>query len=140
MSKIRGTNTKPEITIRKALWRKGLRYRLHPKLPGRPDFVFAQAKIAVFIDGCFWHSCPKHSVMPRTNRDFWKNKLHQNTERDQRVNRELRKLGWTVIRYWEHSVKDSPEKVADRIHFKILNRLLRQTPQSKRRTGSTSVS
>lgn len=81
---------------------------------GKPDFVFSKQKVALFVDGCFWHGCPKHANMPRNNQEFWAKKLQGNKDRDKLVNRELRKLGWTVVRVWEHELKE-PQKVAARI-------------------------
>lgn len=81
---------------------------------GKPDFVFWKQKIALFVDGCFWHSCPLHASMPKNNREFWVKKLQSSKDRDVVVNRELRKLGWKVIRVWEHELK-SPEKVAAKL-------------------------
>jgi len=80
----------------------------------KPDFVFSKQKVALFVDGCFWHGCPKHANMPRNNRDFWAKKLQGNKDRDKLVNRELRKLGWTVVRVWEHELKN-PGKVAAKL-------------------------
>lgn len=79
-------------------WRRG------SKLPGRPDFVFPKLKTAVFVDGCFWHSCPKHGRRPLDNASYWLAKFTGNKARDRRVNRELRKRGWKVIRIWEHEL------------------------------------
>jgi len=115
MSRIKGKDTKPETTLRKALWRKGLRYRLHYKIPGRPDLVFVGARIAVFVDGCFWHGCPDHSVQPKSNADFWKKKLATNMERDKQINAKLSGLGWKVIRIWEHEVSSELDAVVRRI-------------------------
>lgn len=105
MSRVKGKNTGPEIKLRKALWATGLRYRLEYKLFGKPDLVFVSAKIAVFIDGCFWHGCPVHGEYPQTNKTFWAEKIRKNTQRDQLVNTKLAELGWTVVRYWEHEIK-----------------------------------
>ncbi|MEI9989019.1 MAG: very short patch repair endonuclease [Rhizomicrobium sp.] len=108
MSRIRGKNTKPEMLLRKALYSKGLRFRIHRNdLPGAPDIVFASQKIAVFVDGCFWHGCPDHAVEPKTNRLFWRDKIDKNKKRDDRATDELRALGWKVIRIWEHDIKQS---------------------------------
>lgn len=115
MSRIRGRDTKPEVRLRKALWRRGLRYRLDSGLPGRPDFVFPRYKTAIFVDGCFWHLCPIHSVRPKTNAAMWKKKLESNVNRDRRVSADLVSLGWRVIRVWEHEVRRSPEKTAGRL-------------------------
>ena len=82
MSRVRGSDTKPEIIFRKALWREGLRYRLRYKLFGRPDIVFPGPKVAVFIDGCFWHGCPEHYRPPKTRTEWWDNKIAGNKKRD----------------------------------------------------------
>src|SRR4051794_33740524 len=82
MSRIKGKNTKPELMLRKALWAAGLRYRLHTRLPGRPDLTFSGSRVVVFVDGCFWHSCPKHRTTPKTNAAFWNAKIGRNTARD----------------------------------------------------------
>jgi DNA mismatch endonuclease (patch repair protein) len=76
----------------------------------RPDFVFRKSKIAVFVDGCFWHACPIHSTSPKTNVSFWKSKLLANQERDRRVNHLLKKADWKVVRIWEHELK--PQNIA----------------------------
>ena len=81
-------------------------WRRHLPIFGKPDFVFRKTRIAVFIDGCFWHGCPKHCRMPATNREYWERKIGRNLERDKKVKRELRKAGWTVVRIWEHELKD----------------------------------
>jgi DNA mismatch endonuclease (patch repair protein) len=107
MSLVRTRHTAPELALRKALWATGLRYQLHPKLPGRPDFAFPAAHVAVFIDGCFWHCCPEHGTMPRTNEEFWKNKLARNVSRDRWVDAQLAGLGWRVFRIWEHDVEET---------------------------------
>lgn len=79
-------------------------WRRHQNLPGRPDFIFRRARIAVFIDGCFWHCCPKHMTLPKTNVLFWKEKLKANKERDKIVVAALRRAGWHVMRIWEHDL------------------------------------
>src|SRR5690606_20366431 len=93
MSRIRSRDTKPEISLRRALWGKGLRYRLKNRLPGRPDIVFTNRRIAIFVDGCFWHQCPIHGRIPESNRDFWENKLRDNTRRDADVTQYLKSQG-----------------------------------------------
>jgi len=82
-------------------------WRRHLDLPGKPDFVFRAKRLAVFVDGCFWHGCPKCYRMPSDNRQYWKNKVESNRRRDRRRVRELRALGWRVLRFWEHSLKSS---------------------------------
>jgi DNA mismatch endonuclease, patch repair protein len=81
---------------------------------GKPDFVFPKQKIALFVDGCFWHGCPQHGTMPKNNRPFWEKKLAGNVERDAYVARQLRKMGWKVIRVWEHELK-VPARVGARV-------------------------
>ncbi|RKH90182.1 very short patch repair endonuclease [Corallococcus sp. AB045] len=116
MSRIRGSNTKPELVLRRALWHRGLRYRLHVRTPvGRPDIVLQGARVAVFIDGCFWHGCPDHYVRPRTKDEFWSRKLTENVERDALQTQELGRLGWRVCRLWEHQVWENLENSADRV-------------------------
>jgi DNA mismatch endonuclease, patch repair protein len=109
MARIRGADTSPELQLRSLLWRNGLRYRLHVKdLPGRPDLVVGSRRVAVFVDGCFWHGCPEHYVRPRSRASFWGRKLRGNVERDCRQDAQLVSLGWTVVRLWEHEVLASP--------------------------------
>ena len=115
MSRIRGRDTKPELMLRRALWQGGLRYRLHCRLPGRPDIVFPARRIAVFVDGCFWHQCPEHATLPKNNRAFWQAKLEGNRRRDAEVNALLRAEGWTVLRIWEHEIRRNASHVAERI-------------------------
>lgn len=105
MSRIRGKDTGPEQRLRRALWRAGHRYRLQYETPaGRPDIVFPGRRVAVFIDGCFWHGCPNHYVRPRSREDFWSEKLRGNVERDRRQTLALEAAGWRVVRLWEHCV------------------------------------
>lgn len=115
MSRIRGKNTKPEIALRKALWARGMRYRLRSRLLGRPDIVFPGQHIAIFVDGCFWHGCPEHGVRPKSNSEFWKNKLATNAERDRQVNVRLVEHGWAVLRFWEHEILNDVDEVAERV-------------------------
>ncbi len=122
MSRIRGSDTKPEMSVRRALWRCGLRFRTKTRLPGRPDIVFPTERIAVFVDGCFWHCCPEHQIQPSTNAVFWKNKLLSNVERDRRTMQLLAAEGWIVLRFWEHDVDRGVETVVQRIHRRVLER------------------
>lgn len=116
MSRIRGKNTKPEVLLRKSLWARGLRYRLHRATPaGRPDIVFPGPRVAIFVDGCFWHGCPAHYVPPRSREAFWARKLKTNVERDQRQTRELERSGWRVMRVWEHEVESNVSAITLRI-------------------------
>jgi DNA mismatch endonuclease (patch repair protein) len=115
MSRNRGRDTGPEVLLRKALWKLGLRYRLGFKLPGRPDLVFPGARLVVFVDGCFWHSCPEHRVMPKNNAGFWARKLVRTTERDAAIEQELSQAGWRVIRLWEHEIHSNAVGAAERV-------------------------
>lgn len=113
----RKTNTKPELAVRRLLHASGLRYRVNypiviDKTRIRPDVVFQRKKVAVFIDGCFWHGCPAHGTRPRSNSAYWLPKLAGNKERDIRADALLRDIGWTVIRRWEH---EPPEMIAQDI-------------------------
>jgi DNA mismatch endonuclease (patch repair protein) len=105
MGCIRSANTTPELLLRKALWTAGLRYRLKNKLPGKPDIVFAAAKVAVFVDGCFWHGCPLHGRIPKSNQPFWVGKFTHNIARDLATEAALAAQGWRVMRFWEHEVE-----------------------------------
>ena len=122
MSKIRGKDTKIEIVLRKAVWKNGLPYRLHANLPGTPDLIFLGSKVALFVDGCFWHGCPIHGVRPKTNRAFWSDKLKKNLARDNRIKKELNEMGWKVVRYWEHDVEQRLDKLVSRIERIIASR------------------
>ena len=106
MSKARRRDTEPEMLIRKEAHRRGLRYRVDAPIPGMPrcraDMLFTRRKVAVFVDGCFWHSCPEHTSIPRANREWWVAKLQANQARDRATNTHLQGLGWTVLRFWEH--------------------------------------
>jgi DNA mismatch endonuclease (patch repair protein) len=99
-------DTKPEMALRKALHAAGLRYRVEqPVIPGlrrRADVMFRTAKVAVFVDGCFWHSCPEHGTAPTANRHWWREKLDRNQERDRDTDRLLLEAGWLPVRVWEH--------------------------------------
>lgn len=111
-------DTKPELAVRRLLHAAGLRYRVnHLVLPRRTaDIVFTRAKVAVFIDGCFWHGCPAHYQAPSTNRDYWHEKIATNAERDADTTARLLRLGWTVLRFWEH---ESPADVAGQVLSQI---------------------
>jgi DNA mismatch endonuclease (patch repair protein) len=115
MSRIRSKNTKAELTLRRALFGHGLRYRLHVAgLPGKPDIVLAQHKVAVFMDGDFWHGW-RFEEWAYKLAPFWRAKIERNRARDAARTRELRDLGWRVVRIWEHQVNANPEACARRI-------------------------
>lgn len=115
MSSVRNKNTGLEMKLRRALWKTGLRYRVHFKLPGKPDIVFPNRKTVIFIDGCFWHGCPVHSTNPKTNTAFWKTKIKANIERDHQVTLQLNEMGWLVIRVWGHEIKECLDIVVKNI-------------------------
>ncbi|WP_396127208.1 very short patch repair endonuclease [Edaphobacter bradus] len=113
MSAIRGKSNKTtEGSLRLALVRAGVAgWRLHARdVPGRPDFYFDVEKLAVFVDGCFWHGCSRCGHVPKTRSEFWGEKFRRNKARDRRVNRTLRRDGIRVIRFWEHSFKDQTQR------------------------------
>ncbi|MFI6566822.1 very short patch repair endonuclease [Streptomyces sp. NPDC050534] len=117
MAAIKRRDTKPERTIRSMLHAAGKRYRvdLRLQLEGakpRPDIVFTRARVAVFVDGCFWHCCPEHGRKPGVNGGYWGPKLERNVARDRAANEALTAAGWTVVRVWEHEV---PEEAVERI-------------------------
>jgi DNA mismatch endonuclease (patch repair protein) len=110
-------DTQPEVAVRSELHRRGLRFRkdFPLRVPGRivrPDVTFPRARLAVFVDGCFWHACPTHGNQPRTNTDYWQPKLARNVARDRVVDAALASSGWRVLRAWEH---ETPTAIADRV-------------------------
>jgi DNA mismatch endonuclease (patch repair protein) len=116
MSRIRSKDTSPEMLLRRALWSAGLRYRIHHRTPaGRADIALVGARLAIYIDGCFWHGCPDHYVRPRSRVDFWSAKLLENVERDRRQTIQLEEAGWRVCRLWEHEVFESLSGVVERV-------------------------
>ncbi len=122
MSRIKAGNTKPELILRKNLFEYGLRgYRLHTNLPGKPDIVFGPQKLVVFIDGCFWHKCPRCFIEPQTRKKFWLRKIGLNKKRDKEINKLLRKRGWKILRFWEHEIEKNASSVTKKI-AKRLNR------------------
>jgi DNA mismatch endonuclease, patch repair protein len=116
MRKQRSRDTKPELAVRRLLHSAGLRFRLQRRIPGMArstiDIAFPGPRVAVFIDGCFWHGCPEHATFPKANPAFWREKIAKNALRDTRTTAHLESLGWTVLRFWEH---EPPEQVAVRV-------------------------
>jgi DNA mismatch endonuclease (patch repair protein) len=114
MSRIRSKDTKPEIEVRKFLFSKGFRYRLHDKnLPGKPDIVLPKYKTAVFINGCFWHgheAC-KYYVVPKTRTEWWLNKINSNIQKDLNALQYLREKGWRIITVWECQLKKNNKEI-----------------------------
>ncbi|MGU3502598.1 very short patch repair endonuclease [Mycobacterium sp. C31M] len=126
MQRQRRRDTSIEVALRSRLHAAGLRYRLHERpLPGlrrEADIVFRRAKVAVFVDGCFWHGCPTHSSKPKRNNDFWRTKIQRNSERDHATDQALRDAGWLPVRVWEH---ESVEEAAASVQKVIEKRLAR---------------
>ena len=115
MARIRDRDTKPEIVLRRLLWARGHRYRLQYRTPsGRPDLTFPGKRICVFIDGCFWHGCPRGYRRPKSNRKFWDTKVDYNRKKDRRFTRQLRAKGWSVCRIWKCRLK-KPDSVIRRV-------------------------
>lgn len=114
MSRIRGSDTKPEFAVRRGLHRAGFRFRLHQgRLPGRPDLVLARYRAVIFVHGCFWHrhrGCPL-AYRPKSRTGFWSEKFRQNRARDRRQERELREAGWRVLVVWECGLRSAPDRM-----------------------------
>ncbi len=113
MSKIKGKDTIPEISLRKALWNTGVRYRKsNKKITGNPDIVIKKSKLIIFVDGEFWHGYKwaEKKAKIKTNREYWIKKIEGNMNRDKRVNLALRKSGWTILRFWEKEIKQNLDK------------------------------
>jgi len=116
-------DTKPEMAVRRAVWRRGLRYRVDVSpLRGtrrRADLVFTRVRVAVFIDGCYWHGCPEHATAPKANAEWWAEKLSANVRGDRDTDSRLGEAGWLVVRIWEH---EDAEKAAERIEQVVRSR------------------
>lgn len=124
MSRIKGANTKPEMKVRKFLFAKGLRYRLHQtKLPGKPDLVFPKFKKVIFVNGCFWHGHQGCNLfkLPITRHEWWKDKIRQTQERDNKNYKLLKKYGWKVLIVWECDLKSKKlEKTMNKIYSSLI--------------------
>ncbi len=129
MSRQRRRDTAPEIALRRDLHARGLRYRVAWPIPGLPrrtvDVAFTRARLAVFVDGCFWHGCPEHATYPSANGAWWAAKLAANEERDRTTTEHLEDAGWTVVRVWEH---EDPDRVASRIEDLVRTKLSAGAP------------
>ena len=124
MSRIKGKNTKPEITVRKAMWNEGIRYRINnSNIIGKPDIAIVKYKLAIFIDGEYWHGYNWASKKKRlkTNIEYWTNKIEGNINRDHNTNALLKAEGWTVLRFWEKEIKEDLSKCIARIKIEIRN-------------------
>ena len=138
MKSNKGRDTKPEVALRLAVHALGLRYRVSERplkrLRRTADIVFASTKVAVFLDGCFWHGCPDHHTVAATNAKFWADKVESNKARDQDTDRRLKEAGWVSVRIWEH---DDPAEAADRIRTVVVDR--RSVPRSIRASAQNKL-
>ncbi|MFC7636385.1 DNA mismatch endonuclease Vsr [Streptomyces thermogriseus] len=136
MSRQGSRDTAPEIAVRRLLHAAGLRYRVNVPVPGMPrrtiDIAFGKYKVAIFMDGCFWHGCPEHATHPKANSEWWRRKLDRNMSRDIETTGHLTEAGWTVLRFWEH---EDPLKVALRVQEVVASK---QAEHTARRRGSTA--
>jgi DNA mismatch endonuclease, patch repair protein len=148
MARVRQKNTDAEIALRRELFRRGLRYRVDYVVSRKPrrvaDIVFPGLKIAIFVDGCFWHGCPLHATWPKRNAELWKQKIEANRARDIDTNERLRQAGWTVLRVWRHeppteAAEAIAQEVAKTKHKKAV-RLLSNTANTEERSGQTNAS
>ena len=135
MAAIHGKDTKPEMVVRRWLWGRGFRYRLnHPRLPGKPDIVMRMYRTCIFVNGCFWHGhegC-RYYTIPKTNTEFWVNKVKRNKERDVKVQHELAAMGWHCITIWECELKPKVrEKTLESLAY-TLNKIFLQDRTVKR--------
>ncbi len=137
MSKVKSKDSKLEVNFRKALWQAGFRYiKNSPKYFGRPDMVLPRYKTVIFVDSCFWHGCKLHCRLPSTRKKYWMGKINRNIERDKEVNRYYNKIGWKILRIWEHELLEKPAKTMDKIVAFLkekhrLKRICRQARQSR---------
>jgi DNA mismatch endonuclease (patch repair protein) len=116
MKRVKNKGSKAELALRSALHTEGLRFRLHRKIEDvSVDILFPGPRVAVFVDGCFWHGCPRHATFPKSNREYWGPKLAENKTRDRRQTKRLKSAGWTVIRVWEHDCLPPSRKLIVRI-------------------------
>lgn len=116
MSRIRGSDTSFEERFRKNLWKEGLRYRKNvKKLVGKPDLYFSRKKLVVFLDSCFWHGCREHCRMPCSNVEYWEKKIDRNKKRDKEVTKYYKRNGFTIIRIWEHELKNDFDEITKKV-------------------------
>lgn len=132
MSKIKSKNTKPEILLRKALWAKNIRFRLHVKnMPGSPDIVINKYRLAIFVDGSFWHgyNWEKKKQTLKSNTKFWIPKIERNMQRDYLTQKKLEEAGYTVMRFWDHDINKNLSKCINQIMLYIETACVRPIPQ-----------
>ncbi|MFI5826469.1 very short patch repair endonuclease [Streptomyces sp. NPDC051578] len=140
MSRQKSKNTGIEIALRRSLHAAGLRYRVHRRpvkgVRREADIVFGPARVAVFVDGCFWHGCPLHATWPRSNPEFWRAKIEGNRARDRDTDARLAEAGWLAVRVWEH---ESVEKAAERVAEVVAARRSARTEKPGREGGQSSL-
>lgn len=119
MAQVKSKNTKPEILLRKILRSMSLKYRPHYAIEGKPDAVLLPYKIALFVDGCFWHKCPKCFRLPKSNAKYWSAKISKNVSRARKVNMTLKRKSWRVLRIREHELSQNPDNVKNKIMLLI---------------------
>lgn len=129
MSSIKGKNTNPELALRLALFRKGMRYKIHYSKK-HIDIAFVGCKVAIFVDGCFWHVCPRHGSIPQTNQIYWIKKFEKNIANAERTNNLLYMDGWLVFRFWEHDLHYLAE-IVELIFTAVNNRKLNRSTEYK---------
>ncbi len=126
MRRVGRRDTGPELSLRRALHAHGLRFRIERRVEGvKADIVFTAARVAIFVDGCFWHSCPIHGTKPGSNTGYWLPKLTTNAQRDLRQTARIEAAGWAVVRVWEHDCKDACPATAERVARLVRKRLRR---------------
>jgi DNA mismatch endonuclease (patch repair protein) len=123
MRAIRSANTGFEMSFRMLLRKAGLAFSTQNNLPGKPDLIFRRAKVAVFLDSCFWHGCRWHCRMPKSNSAYWNEKIDKNRRRDRAIRDGYRKTEWAIARIWEHSIRTNPQQCIDRLRVLVQNRL-----------------
>lgn len=141
MSRVRSTDTGPELVVRSLVHARGLRFRKHCSwLPGRPDLVFASSRVAVFVDGDYWHGW-RFASWRKTLSPYWRQKIERNRRRDRQTSHRLRKDGWVVLRLWEHDIERNPTRCVDRIEAVVLERAARglTLPQEGRRKRASGT-
>ncbi|SHL13555.1 very short patch repair endonuclease [Alicyclobacillus tolerans] len=128
MSAVRSNNTSLELRVRRELWRRGFQFRTNVKdLPGKPDIAIKKLKLVIFIDSCFWHGCPEHVRMPKSNVEYWTTKIEKNKTTDKTITEHYQAMGWHIVRIWEHDVKSNFENTMDKL-VKVI-RKLKQIPR-----------
>jgi len=116
MSRIKGKWTRPEIVVHNYLKGNKVKHRMHPSISGNPDALIGD-KTVLFIDGCFWHGCPHHGHIPKSNTGYWRPKIQQNIRRDKECVKALKHMGYDVLRVWEHEIKKNPIAVIEKLNF-----------------------